>query len=224
MPIKQITSSKVHPGTQMKEGEWRFSSKARVLFHKFGGVLQEFWTGESLRTDGSNSMRKGSKAKLWNTEIRGDSYWMGDGSGVPYGSMYNDNIDTTVTIVSSGVAVRIPSGFTQGQVNLATFGNSREITVTKAGRYKIDWSISFNMAAGANHEIEGRIGINGSAIAQGSEHRFIGTRTDTGNMGGRAILDLAASAVVSLMMENDTNTEDIVVDHANLTLVMVGGT
>jgi len=57
MPLKQITSSKVHPGTQMKEGEWRFAAKPRRLFHKFFGVLHEFWAGEPLFADGSNRMR-----------------------------------------------------------------------------------------------------------------------------------------------------------------------
>lgn len=47
---KQITSSKVHPGTQMKDGEWRFSSKFRKLFHKYGGILHE-WTADSGKSE-----------------------------------------------------------------------------------------------------------------------------------------------------------------------------
>lgn len=57
MPLKQITSSKVRPTRHsMKEGEWRFWSRGRVLFHKFFGILHEFWSGEPLFADGSNRM------------------------------------------------------------------------------------------------------------------------------------------------------------------------
>ena len=57
MALKQIASSKVHPGTQMKEGEWRFAARPRRLFHKYFGILHEFWPGEPLFVDGSNKMR-----------------------------------------------------------------------------------------------------------------------------------------------------------------------
>ncbi len=45
MPIKQITSSRVHPGSQMKEGEWRFAltgGKLGTLYHKFSSILWEW--------------------------------------------------------------------------------------------------------------------------------------------------------------------------------------
>jgi len=43
-------------------------------------------------------------------------------------------------------------------------------------------------------------------------------------MGGVCILDLAANAQVSLFITNETNTTNIDVEHANLTLVHIGGT
>ncbi len=61
MPLKQITSSRVHPTRRsMKEGEWRFAmTGGRVgrLFHKYSSIVHEFWAGEPLRVDGSNRMR-----------------------------------------------------------------------------------------------------------------------------------------------------------------------
>lgn len=173
-------------------------------------VVGDFKVGD----DNTNYMEVGTT---------GDVVFVG-GAGLVFGSMYNDNTSTTVTIGTAGTFVRIPSGFTAGQLNGATFGNAREITVTEPGMYKIDWSISFNTASGTNQDIEGAIGIDNANNAQGTAHRFIGTASDIGNMAGTAILDLADNAVVSLMMTNNTNTVNVVVTHASLSLVQVGGT
>ncbi|GAF79229.1 unnamed protein product, partial [marine sediment metagenome] len=63
----------------MKEGEWRFWSRGRVLFHKFFGLLHEFWSGEPLFADGSNKMRgqfKMEKGALVKRHIRvGAASW-----------------------------------------------------------------------------------------------------------------------------------------------------
>lgn len=66
--------------------------------------------------------------------------------------------------------------------------------------------------------------VGGVAQNPGRAHRTVSNSTDKGNMAGTCILDLAASAQVSLYVTNETNTTDIDVEHANLTLVHVGGT
>ncbi len=162
------------------------------------------------------------KAGTGDAVFGADLFFTGDGSGLPYGSMFQDNGGTVVTIGTIGLGVVI-DGMSVGQTNLATFQNAKELAVTKAGRYRITWGVSFSTAGGSNQEIEGRIGVNDVANAQGSAHRFIGTATDKGNMGGTAILDLAASNRISIMLENDSDTQNILVDHASLTLIMVGG-
>ncbi len=145
------------------------------------------------------------------------------GSGIPHGSMYNHDTPTTVTISSSNTAVRIPSGFTAGQTKNVTFANARELVVLKAGRYLIAWQISFQAAAGSNMDIEGFIMIDNVMNTQASAHRKIGTGTDTGSMSGVCILNLAANQVVSLGVLNETDTNNIVIEHANLGLVQVSG-
>ena len=69
-------------------------------------------------------------------------------------------------------------------------------------------SISLKTAGGSGQDIEGEIGIDNVLNTQGTAHRFIGTATDIGNMGGTAILDLAVNKVVSLMMINTMDTMD----------------
>jgi hypothetical protein len=151
----------------------------------------------------------------------GDVTFVG-GAGLPFGSMYNHDTSTTVTIGVAGTAYRIPSGFTVGQVHNATFQNSREIAVTYAGKYRITWQISFTCAAG-NQEIEGFVMINNAMNTQATAHRRIGTATDTGSMSGTCILDLSASDVVALGVLNETGVNDVDIEHANMSLTMVGG-
>ncbi len=139
-----------------------------------------------------------------------------------FGSMYNHDTPTTVTISAMDTAVRVPGGFTEGKTNLATFQNSREIVVLRAGIYKTDWQISFTMAAGANQEIEGFVMINNAMNVQASAHRKITIGTDTESMSGTCELDLAASDVVALGMLNESSTNNPVVEHANMTINQVG--
>jgi hypothetical protein len=153
-----------------------------------------------------------------------DTYWVGDGTGIPYGSMYNHDDTTTVDIVALNTPTQIPSGFSQGEVNETAFGNAREITVAKAGRYAITWQMSFTTAS-ANQEIEGCVMIGGVADTTITAHRRISTATDTGSMSATGILDLAASAVISLAVTNETSSSvDVNIEHANMTVRMVGGT
>ncbi len=73
--IKQITSSRIHPSkNSMKEGEWRFAltgGKRGRLFHKFSSILHEFYAGDSLLVDGSNSMKPGTTLKAYGLKLSG---------------------------------------------------------------------------------------------------------------------------------------------------------
>ncbi len=152
-----------------------------------------------------------------------DSYWTGDGSGIPYGHMYaNGTIAVTITDTTP---VEVGDTFTTGEVNLITFGANHYLTVTKAGRYKIDWSMSIAQnAPGALIQCEQGIMIGNVAQVEGRAHRTIANSTDIGASAGTAILDLAASAQISLYVTNLTNATNIDVEHANVTVTMVGGT
>lgn len=155
--------------------------------------------------------------------VKGKLTFIGDGSGLPYGSIYNN---TTIAVsISNNNPTEIGSTWTGGEFNLVTFGSTHNLTVTKAGRYSINWSLSIAQnSPSAAIQLEGGIMVGGSAVNDGKAHRTIANSTDVGNMSGTAILDLAASAEVSLYVENQTNTTNIDVEHGNLSLVMVGGT
>jgi hypothetical protein len=142
-------------------------------------------------------------------------------TGASYGSMYNHDVPTTVTITIVSTPTQVPSGYSEGSVNNMVFQNSREIKALSDGYYFITWSIAFT-AASANQEIEGSIMVNGVVNNQFSSHRKISTGTDTGSMGGNGIISLNKGDLVSACVTNETSTANVVVEHSNLSVVQVG--
>ena len=148
-----------------------------------------------------------------------------DGDGLPYGSMYLNSTITVTISDNNPTEVNDASSptFTEGQTHNTVF-NDHFISVDVAGKYKIDWGMSFAMGTvGGNIEIHGGIMVNGTAQDnQGEAHRTITGANQSGDMGSNVILDLAADDEVSLYLINATNTNDVNVEHANLTITQVG--
>lgn len=138
-----------------------------------------------------------------------------------YGSMYQDDTATVITVSATNTDY-IVTGMSGGSENQMTFQAAKEIKALVAGKYKIDWQVSFRAAA-ANQEIEGAVGINGTRQANTSAHHKIGTATDDVTMSGTGIITLAVNDLVQIVVRNETATQNITVDHANLSLVRVGG-
>jgi len=152
----------------------------------------------------------------------GDLTFVGT-AGLSHGGMGQENVPTTITIAVAGTAV-IVDGMSGGDTNNVTFQNAQELKVGKAGKYYVVWSVSFNMVSSSGQECEGAIGLNGAAQSFGSAHRKIAPANDTGDMSGCAIMDLAVDDLITIMVTNETSTVDIVIAHAGLILVQVGGT
>ena len=166
-----------------------------------------------------------------------DTYWVGDGTGIPYGGMYVDDTQLIVVALTEDTPTEVEDsvtsaedGWLTGQLNSITFptgGTEHYLTITKAGVYKITWDLSFNMPSpGANVEIHGGVAIDDTPVrATGEAHRTIANTSDTGNMGGTLIYDFPdGDEEISLWIENTTNDADAAVEHGNVTVTMVGGT
>jgi hypothetical protein len=213
-------------------------TSGRITYAGTSGLLQD---SSNLTFDGTNltcvglstltgGMNAGASATKLSIESDGDTFWTGDGTGVPYGDMYTN---TTISVVISDnnpteILDATSDGWTVGQTNLVTFptgGDEHYISVDKAGRYLIVWSISCAQnSPTAAIELGLGIMVNGTAQNQGQTHRTIANATDKGNAGGTGILDLAADDQISLYIANETNTTNIDVEHANVSVVQIGGT
>ncbi len=171
-------------------------------------------------------------------EADGDTFWVGDGSGLPYACMYVDGTQAIVVALSTGVIAEVKDdgttdvndGWLAGDLHLITFptgGDEHYLSVTKAGFYRVQWSLSFNTAnPGANVEIHGGIAVDGTPIRNKAEaHRTIANNSDTGNMSGTAMIECPnGTEQISVWLLNSTNNADVTVEHGNVSMVIVGGT
>ncbi|KKN24781.1 hypothetical protein LCGC14_0891450 [marine sediment metagenome] len=195
--------------------------------------------------DGTLDLYAGTSVNLGNpstteftVETDGDTFWTGDGTGLPYACMYVDGTQAIIVALSTGVIAEVKDddttslddGWLAGDLNLITFptgGDEHYLSVTKAGFYRIQWSLSFNTAnPGANVEIHGGIAVDGTAIRNKAEaHRTIANNSDTGNMSGTAMIEAPnGTEQISVWLLNTTNNADVTVEHGNVSMVMVGGT
>jgi hypothetical protein len=154
--------------------------------------------------------------------LLGGTRMVPDPGSHPYGHMYT-NATIAVTITDS-TPVEIGDTWVAGEVNLVSFGASHYLIVPRAGRYQIDWALSIAQnSPGGAIQCEQGIMIGNVAQVQGRAHRTIANASDIGASSGTAILDLAASAQVSLYVANLSSATNIDVEHANLTVIMIGG-
>lgn len=168
----------------------------------------------------------------------GNTWWIGAGTGLPYGHMYVDGTQSIIVALTLNTPTEIEDdgttsaedGWLAGDLNLITFptgGTEHYITVTKAGVYSINWNISFKMVTGAaNTQIHMGLAVDGTAIRDKCEaHRTISNNIDTGNAAGSCLVDLPnGNEELSIWMENTTNSNDAEVVHGSLVAVQVGGT
>ena len=178
------------------------------------------YTGATGNVDlGSNTL---SVAKVSAHEVIGDLTFVGAGVGLPYGHIYNNG--TIAVTITDETPVEIGDTFITGVMNICTFGSAHYIVATKAGTYKIDWTMSIAQnSPSAQIQCEQGIMIGGTASVIGRAHRTIANSNDIGASAGTAILTLTANQQVSLYVTNLTNTTNIDVEHANLNITMIGG-
>ncbi len=186
-------------------------------------LINNFDTGDILLRTRSNQTRLTIK-RLGEIQINGgDLVCIGDGSGLPYGGMYGNNIGWTSVAFGGGGTFVIINTLSGGEVNETTFQNTQELLIAKAGRYLINWSCSVE-ALGADKHAEAGIGVNGTVNIAGREHIHIGSANKEDSMSGTAILDLAATNTIALMITNVDDDTQLTVEHASLTVVHIGGT
>ena len=141
---------------------------------------------------------------------------------VPGVDIIVDITDSNPTEVFDDGTTSAGDGWSAGELNHVTFptgGDEHYLTITKPGKYRIDWDMSFQMAApGANIEVHGGIMIDDVAVRNdGEAHRTIANNSDTGLMASHALIDCPnGNEEISLWVLNAQNTNNITVEHGNV--------
>jgi hypothetical protein len=190
-------------------------------------------TGAHLAT-ASGNVGIGTTAPAEKFDVNGimvsnnDQYYTGDGSGIPYGSCWGNEIGWSQASAAQNTWYNISdTDMTDGHggLNLVTHDGSGKLTVTKAGRYMVHYTMAAESSS-AVHLMSGiELNNTGSAIDDGRNHLDLPATDKQGTLSGVAIVDLAASATIEVAISTtDASTPTLSVDHLNIAVTMVGGT
>ena len=156
----------------------------------------------------------------------GDQVFVGS-AGLPYAEISATGNSTETVIASAGTAVQVTIFDTDGASNNATPDHTNDhITITKAGHYMINVSATINSVAGASSKFEISVQKNNGAseIIPHMDRNIAGGAGAAGVVSLSGIADLAVNDTVEVWIENETNTQNYVVEDIDLAIFQLGGT
>jgi hypothetical protein len=160
------------------------------------------------------------------TEIKNDLLFTDAGSGLSFGeiTVVSNTIETTIT--TQGVSVQITVFDTNGCSNNTTPDHtSDDITILKEGCYLVNVSATVNSIAGAASKLEITCKKNNgtSDVIPHMDRNMAGGGGEAGVISMSGIADLAVNDTIEIWIENETNTQNYVVEDISLSLVQIGG-
>ena len=133
----------------------------------------------------------------------------------------SDQFDTnqTITISTVNTFTEITLGWTNNLKNNIEFSGG-VYTIQIAGDYLIIWSLSvLPSVAGKTYEFG--IGKNTVKINRGWTQEHLSNTTEEESLGASAILDLKTGDKISLGVINETDSNNIAIQHASFTIVKI---
>lgn len=172
---------------------------------------------------------------LGDIQLGGDTYWVGAGTGLPFGEAHQtDGLTFVVTMTTANTYDEVDAdgggatNINATELNLVTFPDDHYLLVEKAGKYFVTYSFTgtINSVAGGIQHVESAFMVNGTQIADRAigHNEFSATGRER-NFQGHTILDLNVNDQVSLGIVNTTSSGKILtIDHLNITVTQTGGT
>lgn len=137
-----------------------------------------------------------------------------------YGAMTAFNIGLTVVITAPNTWTAVPSSLSSGLLRNFTFQSASELVCGDSGVYKIDWNMAVE-AVGANDNVEGGVTINGTIQTGFVSHLRFASPNFAGSFGAAGIVRLTAGDIIRLAVNNNTDADDVIVQHVALTAIML---
>jgi hypothetical protein len=136
-----------------------------------------------------------------------------------YGEMWFHMLgNSTISITTKNVWENV-TGFNNDDNNGFT-RNSNTLTCNLAGKYKVDYSASYDN--GANTEFNFAIAINNVVQNKTTAHSKLTTAASIGNINGQGFIDLSVGDNINLQVVNRDNVQDISFHHTTVNLVRIG--
>lgn len=157
----------------------------------------------------------------------GDIVFVGN-SGLAFAEINVVGNAVETTIVSSGAAVQVTVFDTNAPANNATPDHTNDhITITKAGMYFITVSSTINSITGAASRLEMTVLKNNGTALVGALHcdrNVGGGGSESGSVSISGLASLSVNDTIEVWIENETNTQNYIVEDITLTLIQIGGT
>ncbi len=183
-------------------------------------------TSNAITIDSSERVGIGTTSPSEKLTIDNGTLLFQNGGGLPFAEIYAR--DNTATTSTSTTKAQILIFDTDGESNNMTPDHAQDhITVVKAGKYKIDASISIKNSSGAAHVISLEMYKNDGAVVFNNIHagRTLGTGSDVGNMTMSGIVDLAANDTIEMWITSDSGAaRTVTVEDIDFCAIQIGGT
>ena len=197
-----------------------------------GGVTQDsgdidIFVGAAGSAGGSQgviTLGDGGTTNYMEISPTGDLVFVGS-AGLPFAEIYAR--DNTATTSTSTTKTQILIFDTDGESNNMTPDHAQDhITVLKAGKYKIDTSISIKNSSGSAHVISVEMYKNNGTVVFNNIHagRTFSTGSDVGNMTMSGIVDLAANDTIEMWITSDSaSARTVTVEDVDFCAIQIGG-
>lgn len=161
------------------------------------------------------------------TTLSGDLNFGAGSGGLTYGEISAISNAVPTTIAVAGTSVQVTIFDTDGPSNGTSPDHTNDhIIISKAGHYFISISATINSIAGAASKCEITCKKNNGAanIIPYVDRNLAGGAGEAGVISISGIADLAISDTIEVWIENETNTQNYIVEDICLSLIQIGGT
>jgi hypothetical protein len=161
-------------------------------------------------------------------EADGDTYWVGDGTGVPYAQIYEENGSSTLALPAQDTFYQITAFTVNGENNDGVPDHTNDhITIGKAGRYLVSSYIAISSATANEYDIHVQKNNGSTDFLSLSIHLDTNVANKTIQASATGILDLENGDTIELWvkrLDGGAVSKTITIVNASITLSHIGGT
>ena len=207
----------------------------KYVFRSIGGGLITF-KGDDVTATGTLGLTNADNGLIIDTdnkrmynieEIPSDFYFVDDGTGLPFGQIYEEDGTSTLALAAQDTYYQITAFSANGESNLTTPDHTNDhITVSKAGKYLVSASIAIESAQANEYDFHVQKNNGATDFQCISIHLDTNVASKTTQASATGILDLDANDTVELWvkrLDGGAVSKTITIINASITLTQIGG-
>lgn len=200
------------------------------------GIYSQADTFLDLFADGGvriGNSSGGAPTTYTTMEPDGDTFWTGEGSGLPFGGIFVEGVDVGITLAAQDTYYQVTAWSPGGvgascEANMTTPDASNDhITILKAGKYLVTFHVSCYSAAKNEYEFEVFVNNGATGYPCTEVYRTTSVASAVGAVSGQSLVDFAANDTVELWVERKDGaavSKTLTIRQATISVIQVGGT